>query len=127
MIGLASLTSSLHHSVEVVHYQPALVHASPQTQWWLLQTDRFFATLAVIGISSFKLLEEQWFLIGTTFLAGIVSELVMRGHDHKNAEMRFVRVILHSYWHVMMEGYIAYMAVTRYQGEKRFIDFLCSV
>ena len=115
-VGAASFFSILHHSVETVHYGPALIPVSVKTQWLFLQADRFFAVLAVIGLTSWKQLEEQWFIIGTAFLAGFLSEL--RGGGVK----RGMRVLLHSYWHLMMEGYIAYMAVTQYSGEKRFIE-----
>lgn len=124
LIGAASFFSILHHSVEVIHYGPPLIHASKRTQWFFLQADRFFATLATIAMASQRQVEEQWFIIGTAFLAGAISEQIMRGKNHKSDERRLVRVILHSYWHLMMGGYIAYMAVTRYSGEERFIDIV---
>lgn len=121
-IGAASFFSILHHSVEVIHYEPALVHVPKRTQWLLLQLDRFFATLATLALASQRQIEEQWFVIGSAFLAGFLSEQIMRGVQHKSGERRLARVVLHSYWHLMMEGYIAYMAVTHYRGEERVVE-----
>ena len=128
LIGMASIVSSLHHSAEERFYGPVLLAVTPEKQWWLLQADRFFAFLAIVGVGSWKLFYKEWFIIVMAFLAMLASDGVMYIPDslifHNNK--RFMRVVLHSFWHLVAEGYIAYMAVTRYGGEPRLYSSIHS-
>jgi hypothetical protein len=125
LIGMAALASSIHHAAEKRFYGPVLLSMKPHKQWWFLQADRFFAFLAIMGVGSLKLLMEKWFLIGVVFLAMLLSDGVMYlpewlvSHNHQ----RLARVMLHSFWHLVAEGYLAYQAVTRYGGEPRLYEF----
>lgn len=126
LIGFASLTSAFHHSIEELHEGPALIETdSPRLQWFSLQTDRFFAALAVLGLASFKQIQEEWVFIVSAFLAGFTSEHILgRGRFHGKVKYRRDRILLHSYWHLMMEGFLAYNAVTKYRDERKLIDFI---
>lgn len=122
---LASFTSILHHAVEERYYSPSLFKVPKLVENLLLQLDRIFAISAILFLGSWRLFDENQFAVASALIAMILSEFVMYSlwDNYLSIEKRrFMRVILHIYWHLMAEGYIAFLAFSIYYHEVKFVN-----
>ena len=110
---LASLLSLVHHATEVRYYPPALLSSEAWQRDWFLAGDRAGAVQAMLLVGRLALLKDQLPLVMLAFSCMLLSEAVMFLFALKTAVK--LRTLLHCVWHFLAEGYLPYLAVTRYR------------
>lgn len=118
---LASMTSTIHHANEIRFYSPALLNFSEITQFTLLQLDRLNAASSMITVCGPDYLAKHWLRVVILFAAMLMSDLVFYISFLSFDIKRFLRVVLHSYWHVGI-FYEAYVMVTQFATMETFWD-----
>ncbi len=124
LLGLACCCSMLHHAAEMRYYAPVLVYFSPRARWWLFRGDQLGAAVAILGLGSLALLRDHWLLVtaGAVFMLGSEAVMYMGVLDYEQKVM--LRTALHTPWHLLSLGWIAWLAVTVYAREERLYQTL---
>ena len=123
LLALACALSALHHMGEVRYYKPAIVDFSPRLRWWFWNGDLTGATVAILGLGSVELLRHEWLLVTVALLLMLGSEAVM--YTRRSIEWQIdARTLLHTAWHLLSLGWIAWLAVTQYAHEERLYQTL---
>jgi hypothetical protein len=125
LLYLAGVTSMIHHAVEMRYTEEAIVYTSSSMQWCLLQSDRFFALVAILGMGSVRLVRENAGAVSLALALMLSSEIVMYIPSLHHG--KWVRAVLHSLWHILSLGYMATLAVMPpYKHDKKFADIIYS-
>jgi len=126
-ITIATFCSMIHHADETRFYGPAILDFSPLTQFILLQLDRLGAILPIIIVGGPDIVRD--YLVWIILLLGIMlgSDLVFyppSSYYLSFSTQRFLRIALHTPWHIGALGIMAYVAVTDYANAVTFWDML---
>ena len=123
LLALTCLISTFHHAAEMRYYAPSLIRVSPRVRWWLWKADQAGAAVAILGLGSLELLRREWFLVAVALLLMLGSEAVM--YTRWTAERQIdARTYLHTAWHLLSLGWLAWLAVTTYAHEERLAQTL---
>lgn len=124
LLCLACCLSILHHAAEMRYYTPSLVWFSPRVRWWLLKGDQAGAVVAILGLGSIELLRRDSYIVAVALSFMLGSEIVMYIPTLPLEFQIEVRTALHTTWHFLSLGLIAYLAVTTHAGEERLYQTL---